>query len=165
MFLNYTKHQSSNLLFGRKRQVGIRDSFISGDGFEFEAGEAVTADTAADEHGPFVGGATDEAEVGVVGASAAVGAAGHAEEDGFVFEAEIAEGGVDGIHEPRQGAFGLAEGEAAGGEGDAGGGDGAGAGEADVVGVGDAGFCEEGGGFGLSLSPIPIRHFAPIRTL
>ena len=123
--------------------------FFSEDGFEFEAGEAVTADAAADEHGPFVGGATDEAEVGVVGASAAVGAAGHAEEDGFVFEAEVAEGGVDGIHETREGAFGLAEGEAAGGEGDAGVGDGAGAGEADVVGVDDAVFGEDGVDFGL----------------
>ena len=123
--------------------------FFSEDGFEFEAGEAIAADAAADEHGPFVGGTTDEAEVGVVGATAAVGAAGHAEEDGFVFEAEIAEGGVDGIHEAGKGAFGLAEGEAAGGEGDAGVGDGAGAGEADVVGVDDAVFGKDGIDFGL----------------
>lgn len=53
--------------------------FLSGDRFEFEAGEAIAADTTADEHGPLVGGASDEAKVGVVGAAAAVGAAGHAE--------------------------------------------------------------------------------------
>ena len=113
-----------------------------GDDLLFEAGEAVARDAAADEHGVFIGGAADEAEVGVVGAAAAVGAAGHADEDGVLFEAEFAEDEVELVEDAGEGAFGFAEAEAAGGQGDAGVGDAASGGHA--VGVRDAVFGENG---------------------
>ena len=88
------------------------------------------------------GAAADEAEVGVVGTAAAVRAAGHAEEDGLVFEAEFAQVGVDLVQDAGQDALGFAERKAAGGQGDAGVSDLAGAGHA--VGVDDAVFGEDG---------------------
>ena len=108
----------------------------------FQTGEAVAGDAAADEHGVFVGGAADEAEVGVVGATAAIGATGHADEDRVIFEAEFAEDGIEVVEHAGQGAFGLTEAEAAGWQGDAGVSDAASGGHA--IGVGDAVFGEDG---------------------
>ena len=71
-----------------ERADGIGD-VLEGDDLFFEAGEPVATDGAADVEGVFAGGTADEADVGVVGTGAAVGAAGHADEDGFLFEAEI----------------------------------------------------------------------------
>ncbi len=118
-----------------------------GDHFVFQAGEAVTGDASADEHGVFARSAADEAEIRVVGAAAAVRAAGHADEDRIVLQAEFAQHDVDLIEHAGHDAFGLAQAQPAGRQGDTGVRDAAGGGHA--VGMRDVVACEDGVDYGF----------------
>ena len=99
---------------GFEEGADLGGDVVAEHGLEFEAGEGVAADAAADEHRILVRCATHEAEVGVVGAAAAVRAAGHAEEDRLVFEAEFLQDRINLVEDARQRALGFAEAQAAG---------------------------------------------------
>ena len=82
--------------------------------------EPVAEQAAAEEDRVLAEGAADDADVGVVGAGAGVGAAGHPQREGVVRQAESCDLRLERIDQAREHPLALRHGEAAGGQGDAG---------------------------------------------
>lgn len=109
--------------------------------------EALAEEAAAEIDVVLAWGATDEADFGDVRASAAVGAASHADGDGVVAEAKLLERFFQLGDEVWEIAFGLGEGEPASWEGDAG--ERIEAHRAFEVGIGDSVLIQKGGDGGF----------------
>ncbi len=97
-----------------------RDGVVDGDAGRDEAVEAGAVVLRAEIERVLVRRLADEADLGEIGARAAVGAAGDAQADGVVAQAGFVEDGFEFFQDFGQDAFAFGEGEAAGRQRDAG---------------------------------------------
>lgn len=125
------------------------DDVFEGDHIAVDESKPGALGVTADEDSVFPGGFTDESDIGSIGASAAVGAAGHVDSDAAGLESESGDFDIELIDDAWEHAFGFGDGQSAGGEGGAG--DGVAAKEGQFFDREDAIFVEHPVDFGLVL--------------